>query len=46
MAWDAATIGALYGIDTNAAASAMRALMMGPIYGTTADSFVPGLSHV
>ncbi len=41
MAWDAATIGALYGVDTNAA-TAMRALMMGPIYGTTADSFVPG----
>ena len=41
MAWDEATIGALYGVDTNAAA-AMRALMMGPIYGTTADSFVPG----
>ena len=41
MAWDAATIGALYGIDTNAA-TAVRALMMGPIYGTTADSFVPG----
>ena len=40
MAWDAATIGALYGIDTNAA-TAVRALMMGPIYGTTADSFVP-----
>ena len=41
MAWDEATIGALYGVDTNAAA-AMRALMMGPIYGTTADAFVPG----
>ena len=41
MVWDAATIGALYGIDTNAA-TALRALMMGPIYGTTADSFVPG----
>ncbi|DAC09839.1 MAG TPA: hypothetical protein D7H88_00890, partial [Candidatus Poseidoniales archaeon] len=41
MAWDEATIGALYGVDTNAAA-AMRALMMGPIYGTTAESFVPG----
>ena len=41
MVWDEATIGALYGVDTNAAA-AMRALMMGPIYGTTADSFVPG----
>ena len=41
MVWDAATIGALYGVDTNAA-TAMRALMMGPIYGTTADSFVPG----
>ena len=41
MVWDEATIGALYGVDTNAAAS-MRALMMGPIYGTTADSFVPG----
>ena len=40
MAWDAATIGALYGIDTNAA-TAVRALMMGPIYGTTAESFVP-----
>jgi hypothetical protein len=40
MAWDAATIGALYGIDTNAATAA-RALMMGPIYGTTSDSFVP-----
>ncbi|MCH1537819.1 MAG: CD36 family protein, partial [Candidatus Poseidonia sp.] len=41
MVWDEATIGALYGVDTNAAA-AMRALMMGPIYGTTAESFVPG----
>ncbi|MEC7989246.1 MAG: hypothetical protein VX151_04840, partial [Candidatus Thermoplasmatota archaeon] len=41
MVWDEATIGALYGVDINAA-SAMRALMMGPIYGTTADSFVPG----
>ena len=41
MVWDEATIGALYGVDTNAAA-AMRALMMGPLYGTTADSFVPG----
>ena len=41
MVWDEATIGALYGVDANAAA-AMRALMMGPIYGTTADSFVPG----
>ena len=41
MVWDEATIGSLYGVDTNAAA-AMRALMMGPIYGTTADSFVPG----
>ncbi|MGB2071452.1 MAG: hypothetical protein ACPHVR_07410, partial [Poseidonia sp.] len=41
MVWDAATIGALYGVDTNAA-TAMRALMMGPLYGTTADSFVPG----
>jgi hypothetical protein len=40
LVWDAATIGALYGIDTNAA-TAVRALMMGPIYGTTADSFVP-----
>ena len=39
--WDEATIGALYGVDANAAA-AMRALMMGPIYGTTAESFVPG----
>ena len=35
MAWDAATIGALYGVDTNAA-SAMRTLMMGGpgLYGT------------
>ena len=46
MVWDSATIGALYGIDTNAA-SAMRTLMMGgpgldSVYGTTADSFVPG----
>ncbi|MEC8632117.1 MAG: hypothetical protein VXY10_01635 [Candidatus Thermoplasmatota archaeon] len=41
MVWDATTIGALYGVDTNAA-TAMRALMMGPLYGTTADSFVPG----
>jgi hypothetical protein len=41
MVWDAATIGALYGVDTNAA-TAMRALMMGPIYGTTSSSFVPG----
>ena len=41
MPWDENTISALYGVDTNAAA-AMRALMMGPIYGTTADSFVPG----
>ena len=41
MVWDEATIGALYGVDTNAA-TAMRALMMGPLYGTTADSFVPG----
>ena len=41
MVWDETTIGALYGVDANAAA-AMRALMMGPIYGTTADSFVPG----
>ena len=41
MVWDAATIGALYGIDTNAA-TALRGFMMGPIYGTTADSFVPG----
>ena len=40
MVWDAATIGALYGIDTNAA-TALRALIMGPIYGTTDDSFVP-----
>jgi hypothetical protein len=41
MAWDANTIAALYGVDTNAA-NAMRALMMGPIYGTTSESFVPG----
>ena len=41
MEWNAQTIAAIYGIDTNAA-SAFRALMMGPIYGTTADSFVPG----
>jgi hypothetical protein len=41
MVWDSATIGALYGVDTNAA-TAMRALMMGPIYGTTSSSFVPG----
>ncbi len=41
MDWNEQTIAALYGVDTNAAA-AMRALMMGPIYGTTADSFVPG----
>ncbi|WP_438995619.1 hypothetical protein [Poseidonia sp.] len=41
MAWDENTIAALYGIDTNAA-NAMRALMMGPIYGTTSESFVPG----
>ena len=40
LVWDATTIGALYGIDTNAA-SAMRALMMGEIYGTTDDAFVP-----
>ena len=41
MDWNEQTIAALYGIDTNAA-TAVRALMMGPIYGTTADSFVPG----
>ena len=41
MDWNEQTIAALYGVDTNAAA-AMRALMMGPIYGTTAESFVPG----
>ena len=41
MVWDETTIGALYGVDANAAA-AMLLLMMGPIYGTTADSFVPG----
>ena len=41
MEWNAQTIAAIYGIDTNAA-TALQALMMGPIYGTTADSFVPG----
>ena len=41
MTWDTNTIMALYGVDANAAA-AMRALMMGPIYGTTSESFVPG----
>ena len=41
MDWNEQTIAALYGVDTNAAA-AMRALMMGPIYGTTSSSFVPG----
>jgi len=41
MDWNEQTIAALYDVDTNAAA-AMRALMMGPIYGTTAESFVPG----
>ena len=41
MPWNEATISALYGVDANAAA-AMRALMMGPIYGTTSASFVPG----
>ncbi|MDE0557436.1 MAG: hypothetical protein OSB30_03055 [Candidatus Poseidoniaceae archaeon] len=41
MTWDASTIAALYGIDVNAA-SAVRALMMGPIYGETPASFVPG----
>ncbi len=41
MEWNEATIGALYGVDANAA-GAMRALMMGPIYGTTSESFVPG----
>jgi len=41
MTWDNNTIMALYGVDANAAA-AMRALMMGPIYGTTSESFVPG----
>jgi hypothetical protein len=41
MEWNASTIAALYGIDVNAA-SAVRALMMGPIYGETAESFVPG----
>ncbi len=40
MDWNAETIAAIYGIDTNAA-TALRALMMGPIYGTTSDSFVP-----
>jgi len=41
MTWNASTIAALYGIDVNAA-SAVRALMMGPIYGDTPASFVPG----
>jgi len=41
MTWNASTIAALYGIDVNAA-SAVRALMMGPIYGDTPESFVPG----
>ena len=41
MEWNASTIATLYGIDENAA-SAVRALMMGPIYGETAESFVPG----
>ena len=41
MTWNASTIAALYGIDVNAA-SAVRALMMGPIYGETSESFVPG----
>ena len=41
MEWNASTIAALYGIDVNAA-SAVRALMMGPIYGETTESFVPG----
>ena len=41
MEWNAQTIAAIYGIDTNAA-TALQALMMGSIYGTTADSFVPG----
>ncbi len=41
MEWNASTIAALYGIDVNAA-SAVRALMMGPIYGETPASFVPG----
>lgn len=41
MEWNASTIAALYGIDENAA-SAVRALMMGPIYGETSESFVPG----
>lgn len=41
MEWNASTIAALYGIDVNAA-SAVRALMMGPIYGETSASFVPG----
>ena len=41
MEWNASTIAALYGIDVNAA-SAVRALMMGPIYGETPESFVPG----
>ena len=40
MEWNASTIAALYGIDVNAA-NAVRALMMGPIYGETAQSFVP-----
>ncbi|MBQ70557.1 MAG: hypothetical protein CMA65_03600 [Euryarchaeota archaeon] len=39
--WNADTIAKLYGVDTNAA-NAMRALMMGPIYGTTSEAFVPG----
>ena len=41
MTWNASTIATLYGIDENAA-SAVRALMMGPIYGETSSSFVPG----
>ena len=41
MTWNASTIATLYGIDLSAA-SAARALMMGPIYGETTDSFVPG----
>jgi len=41
MTWNASTIAALYGIDVNAA-NAVRALMMGPIYGETSESFVPG----
>ena len=38
--WTPETIAEIYQIDTNAA-TALQALMMGPIYGTTSDSFVP-----